>query len=191
MRVPAGTRLFDTHQPCAGFPVVFEGCVSVALAAPDGRRLELYRVEPGAVCVVSATSLFGQRPALAMGEALTVTELGLISAADFERACEAEPALRRWLLGLLSDRLAELMALVDAVAFQRLDQRLASLLLARGPVLTGGQQALAEDLGTVREMVSRLLGRFERNGWVRLGRERVEVIDATALRQFCAGSTPL
>ncbi|HEY0956609.1 MAG TPA: Crp/Fnr family transcriptional regulator [Roseateles sp.] len=189
MQVPAGTRLFDASQPCPGFPLVDAGSVSVSLLAPDGRRLELYRVEPGEVCVVSATCLFAHRAATASGEARTETALRLISPADFEAVCERDPVLRRYVMGLMAERLADLMALVEAVAFQRLDQRLAALLCARGPRLLVTHQQLADDLGTVREIVSRLLRRFERDGWVSLGRERVDVTDAAALQRLCAASS--
>ena len=189
LRVPAGTRLFDAGQPCPGFPLVDEGSVSVSMLSPDGRRLELYRVEPGEVCVVSATCLFAHRVATATGEARTETALRVISPADFEDVCERDAVLRRYVLGLMAERLADLMALVEAVAFQRLDQRLAALLCARGPQLHATHQQLADELGTVREIVSRLLRRFERDGWVVLGRERIDVADAAALQRVCAGSS--
>ena len=191
MRVPAGTRLFDAGHPCPGFPIVDEGSVSVSLCAPDGRRMELYRVEPGEVCVVSATCLFAHRVATASGEARSETALRLVSPVDFEAVCERDAVLRRYVMGLMAERLADLMALVEAVAFQRLDQRLAALLCARGPRLLATHQQLADELGTVREIVSRLLRRFERDGWVALGRERIDVVDAAALHGVCAGSSPV
>jgi CRP/FNR family transcriptional regulator len=61
---------------------------------------------------------------------------------------------------------------------------LAQALLGHGPVVHTTHQALADELGSVREIVSRLLGRFERAGWVRAGRERIEVLDVTALRDL-------
>ena len=75
----------------------------------------------------------------------------------------------------------------EAVAFQRLDQRLAGTLLGHGTVVASSHQALADELGTVREIVTRLLKRFERAGWLRLGRERIELLDAAALRQLASG----
>jgi CRP/FNR family transcriptional regulator len=191
LRVPAGTVLFDAGQPCPGFPVVEEGSVRVALAAADGRSLELYRVEPGEICVVSATCLFAQRAASAQGTARTDTVLRLIPAAEFLALCEGDPQLRRYVMGLLAERMADLMALVEAVAFQRLDQRLACLLLARGAVQRCTHQQLAEELGTVREIVSRLLRRFEREGWLALGREHIEVLEAEPLQKLCAASNPM
>ena len=77
---------------------------------------------------------------------------------------------REFVFGIFADRLADLMALAEAVAFQRLDQRLAAALLGHGSTLRSTHQALADELGTVREIVTRLLKRFEQSGWVALGR---------------------
>jgi CRP/FNR family transcriptional regulator len=96
-------------------------------------------------------------------------------------------SFRRFVFGIFADRLADLMALAEAVAFQRLDQRLAQALLGHGSTLRSTHQALADELGTVREIVSRLLSRFERAGWVGLGRERIDVLDSAALRAVANG----
>lgn len=187
-RVPAGAVLFEEGAPCQGFPLVLAGCVRVARGAPNGRSLELYRVTPGELCVVSTSCLFGSHPLTAHGEATEATELVLLSPAGFERWAAFEP-FRRYVFGIFADRLADLMALAEAVAFQRLDQRLAAALLGHGATLKLTHQALADELGTAREIVTRLLRRFEQQGWVRLGRERIELHDAVALRALAAGGS--
>ena len=78
---------------------------------------------------------------------------------------------------MYGERLAEVMELVEEVAFRRLDERLAQLLIHRGPVLEATHQKLADELGSVREIVSRLLRGFEERGWVKLERERITVLD--------------
>ena len=90
------------------------------------------------------------------------------------------------MLGLFAERMADLTGLINAVAFQRLDQRLAAALLGRGQNLSLTHQDLADELGTVREIVSRLLRRFEREGWVKLSRERIHIHNSTALRAVAA-----
>jgi CRP/FNR family transcriptional regulator len=186
--VPADTTLFEEGAPCAGFPLVLQGAVRVARGSPGGRQLELYRVTPGELCVVSTSCLFGQLPLQAHGRAVEPTELALLTPAGFDRlACHE--AFRRFVFGIFADRLADLMALAEAVAFQRLDQRLAQALLGRGAVVALTHQALADELGTVREIVTRLLKRFERAGWLRLGRERIEIADAAALRRVASGDS--
>lgn len=187
LAAPSGTLLFEEGTPCRGFPMVLSGGVRVARGSAAGRTLELYRVTPGELCVVSTSCLFGQVPLAAHGQTYEDTELVLLGPAGFARWTRHEP-FRRYVFGIFADRLADLMALAEAVAFQRLDQRLASALLGHGTVLRCTHQALADELGTVREIVSRLLSRFERAGWVRLGRERIDVLDGTALRALAAGN---
>jgi len=185
--VPAATVLFQEGAPCRGFPLVLSGTVRVARGSPGGRTLELYRVTPGELCVVSTSCLFGQVPLAAHGEATEATELVLLSPTGFDRWVRHEP-FRRYVFGVFADRLADLMALAEAVAFQRLDQRLAHTLLGHGASVHTTHQALADELGTVREIVTRLLRRFERAGWVSLARERIELLDSRALRAVAGGS---
>lgn len=186
MAAPAGALLFDEGAPCRGFPMVLSGQVRVARGSAGGRSLELYRVGPGEICVVSTSCLFGQAALTAHGQAREATELVLLSRAGFDELT-AHDAFRRLVFGVFAERLADLMSLAEALAFQRLDQRLAAALLGHGAVVALTHQALADELGTVREIVTRLLKRFENEGWVRLARERVEVLDATALRALAAG----
>jgi CRP-like cAMP-binding protein len=69
LRVPAGTVLFDAHQPCRGFPLLLEGAVRVAMNAPSGREILLYRVEPGQGCILSGGCLLGHADYAARGSA--------------------------------------------------------------------------------------------------------------------------
>ncbi|MEY4752532.1 MAG: hypothetical protein RJA44_207 [Pseudomonadota bacterium] len=186
LQVPAGTVLFHEGRQCQGFPFVLQGDVRVARGALQGRAIELYRVQPGEVCLVSASCLYGASALAAHGQASQPTELLLLPAPVFMRWSAHEP-FRRWVFGVFANRLADLIALAEAVAFQRLDQRLAGTLLGRGATLHLTHQQLADELGTVREMVTRLLKRFERQGWVELGRERITLLDAAALRRCASG----
>src|SRR5690606_41079965 len=96
---------------------------------------------------------------------------------------EHEP-FRRFVFDMYGARLAEVMELLEEVAFRRLDTRLAALLIQRGPEIRATHQNLADELGSVRVFVSRLLKNFEDRGWVRLEREKVTVTDLKALAEF-------
>lgn len=187
VKAPAASILFDEGAPCQGFPLLLSGEIRVARGSPQGRALELYRVTPGELCVASTSCLFGHTPLVAHGIAVNACELLALSPRGFEQWVAIEP-FRRFVMGTFADRLADLMSLAEAVAFQRLDQRLAAALLGRGGSIHGTHQSLADELGTVREIVTRLLQRFERSGWVRLARERIELLDAAALRALAGGA---
>jgi CRP/FNR family transcriptional regulator len=189
MVVDEGSLLFHEGSPCAGFPLLLDGEVRVARGEAQGRAIELYRVVPGEVCLVSASSLLGGASLSAHGVAVRRSRLLLLPAPLFMRWSAHEP-FRRWVFSVFAQRMGDLIELAEAVAFQRLDQRLAAALLGRGAQLAITHQRLADELGTVREMVTRLLRRFEQSGWVGLGRERITVLDAAALRHVAAGDAP-
>lgn len=181
MEVPANTVLFNENATCQGFPLVLSGEIKVSRNSGDGRSLELYRVVPGELCLVSSACLFRAQPLSAFGITTKPSTLMLIKPDLFTRWLET-PAFRNDVLGLFAERMADLTGLIDAVAFHRLDRRLAAALLGRGQHIRLTHQALADELGTVREIVTRLLRRFEREGWVALGREQIQIVNSAALR---------
>jgi len=184
MPLPSGTVVFDENQPCQGFPMLLSGSIRVIKAAPNGRELQLYRVLPGESCILTSSCLLGHTRYHARGIAEQALEMVLLPAPSFHLLLAKHEAFRNYVFHLFSDRLTDLMQLVSAVAFQKLDQRLASLLVAKPSPLHTTHQALADELGSAREIVSRLLKGFAEQGWVKLAREEIEVIDKSALRRF-------
>jgi CRP/FNR family transcriptional regulator len=180
-KVPAGTVMFDAHTPCGGLPLILSGVVKVLQRYPNGREMPLYKVRPGESCLLSGSCLLGHADYTAAGIAETDVELLIIPPADFHALIASDAAFRNHVFSLFGERLATLLSLVEAIAYQKLDQRLASLLLAKGETVQATHQALADELGSVREIVSRLLRTFEDKGWVDLARERIMITDRTAL----------
>ena len=185
LKVPAGTVLFDDRQACDGFPFVVSGAIRVIKASPNGRELPLYRVTPGETCVISSSCLLGQVDYNARGIAETDTELVMLPKPVFDDLLN-ESVFRAFVFHLFAERIADLMQLVEEVAFHKLDQRLAAVLLGKGRVVHTTHQHLADELGSVRELVSRLLKGFAAQGLVRLAREQIEIVDAAGLRRVAA-----
>jgi CRP/FNR family transcriptional regulator len=158
----------------------------VIKAAPNGRELRLYRVGPGESCILSSSCLLGHASYHARGLVEQEVEMLALPAAVFRSWLAENESFRDYIFNLFSERLTDLMQLVTAVAFQKLDQRLAALLAAKSSPIHSTHQALADELGSVREIVSRLLKNFAEQGWVRLGREQIEVTDAAALKRYAA-----
>ncbi len=181
--VPAGATLFDERQPCQGFPFVLSGAIRVAKVAANGRELPLYRVTPGETCIITSSCLLGNAPYNARGTTESETVLVLLPQGLFTELL-GQAAFRNFIFHLFAERMADLMRLVEEVAFRKLDQRLAALLLGRGRIVHATHQQLADELGSVREMVSRLLKGFSEQGLVGLGREQIEIRDAAGLRRI-------
>ena len=186
MHLPAGTVMFDENQPCQSFPLLLSGNIRVIKAAPNGRELQLYRVMPGESCILTSSCLLGNTRYHARGIAEQDLELVLLPAATFHTLLGQQKAFRSYVFHLFSDRLTDLMQLVSAVAFQKLDQRLAALLVTKSNPAHVTHQALADELGSVREIISRLLKNFAEQGWIKLGREQIEIVDAVSLKKFSA-----
>ena len=181
--VPSGATLFDERQPCQGFPFVLAGAIRVAKVAANGRELPLYRVTPGETCIITSSCLLGNVPYNARGTTESETVLVLLPQGLFNELLAQAP-FRNFIFNLFAERMADLMRLVEEVAFRKLDQRLAALLLGKGRVVHATHQQLADELGSVREMVSRLLKGFAELGLVALGREQIEIRDAAGLRRI-------
>ena len=181
MRVPAGTLLFDERQACQGFPLVASGSIRVSKVSIQGRELPLYRVGPGETCIITSSCLLGRADYNARGMVESDLTLVFLPASEFQ-VLLAEPVFRDFIFHLFSERIADLMQVVEEVAFHKLDQRLAGLLLGKGRVLHATHQQLADELGSVREIVSRLLKGFAAQGLVALGREQIEILDPAGLR---------
>lgn len=186
MKVPAGTTLFDEDQPCMGFPLLISGSARVIKAAPNGRELHLYDVQPGEACVLTSRCLVDSVHYGARGVAREAVELVVLPPAAFQSLIDHIGPFRDFIFKRFAERMADLLQLISAVTFQKLDQRLAAALAAKASPIRTTHQALADELGSLREIVSRLLKNFESQGWVRLGREQIEVLDAAALRQLSA-----
>lgn len=183
MTVPAGMVLFDEHQPCQGFPFVLVGSIRVVKLAANGRELPLYKVLPGESCIITSSCLLGHTDYNARGVTESDTTLVLLPRDLFDEMLDVT-AFRDFVFDLFAERISELMQLVEEVAFRKLDQRLANLLLGKGRQLHTTHQQLADELGSVREMVSRLLKGFADQGLVRLGREQIEILDPAGLRKI-------
>ena len=190
-RVPAGTVMFNERTPCTGFPLVLGGVVRVVQQYPNGRELQLYRVKPGESCLVSGSCLLGETAYPASGFAESEVELLIVPPAEFRSLVADDEKFRAFVFSEFGERMATLMQLVEAIAYQKLDQRLAALLVERGSggstTVQATHQALADDLGSVREIVTRLLRSFEDRGFVELGRERITLRDPAALAALARG----
>lgn len=183
-RVPASARMFDRGSTCEGFPLVLDGTVRVSTRSASGREIVLYRVEPGESCLLSGSCLLSHVRYSASGVAETDVSMLRIPPSLFDALMVESNAFRAFVFDMYAQRLAEVMELIEEVAFRKLDTRLARLLVQQGPVIETSHQALADELGSVRVFVSRLLRNFELQGWIQLERERVTVIDPGALADF-------
>lgn len=182
IEVPSGTVLFESSSTCQAFPMPLTGAVRVTRTSASGRELQLYRVQPGESCIITSSCLLGNNAYPARGVAEGNFTAVVMPRALFSELIEQHQPFRAYVFNLFGERLAVLMQLVEEVAFRKLDQRLAALLLSKGNDIHTTHQNLADELGSVREIISRLLKNFADQGMLELGREQIKIIDPDALR---------
>ena len=182
-RIAKGATPFSTNSPCMGFSMLLAGSIRVVKLGSNGREVELYRLQPGGSCLISSSCMLGKANYSATAIAQTDLMMLTIQPSTFKQLLARNEAFREFVFSQFSQRLADLMLLVDAIAFQKLDQRLAALLLEEAPELKTSHAKLADRLGTVRDIVGRLLKNFEQRELVSLGRERIRVLDAEGLKE--------
>ncbi len=188
MRASTGATLFDAGAACQALPLVLDGSIRVSKRAENGREIRLYAVNPGELCIVTVSCLLGATAYPATGIAESEISALALPRDLFMRLIAEHPPFRDAVFNLFADRLTGLMQLVEEVAFRKLDQRLAGWLAQRGPTIMASHQDIAQELGSVREIVSRLLKQFEDQDMVRLRRERIDVLDALGLKKIAEGS---
>ena len=177
-----GKVLFDLQSACDGYLLLLDGVLRVSSLAENGREILLYRLFPGDSCIVTTCCLMGENdyPVRAISDE-PVTGV-FIAKPLFREMLRESPAFSEFIFRTFAERLTTILQLVSEVAFRHLDSRLAKLLIERGADIEATHQEIASELGSVREIVSRLLKSFEDQGWVRLGRRHIEVLDVEALR---------
>ena len=186
--VPAGTVLFDEKSACQAFPMLLEGAVRVVKARPAAGNCSSIACCPARAVSSRPGACWAARPIRPRASRSRELTFVALPPQLFHRLLGEHEPFRSYVFGLFAERITELMQLVEAVAFHKLDQRLAALLLGKGKVIHATHQHLADELGSVREIVSRLLKSFAGQGLVSLGREEIEIVNPQALRRLSEGA---
>lgn len=192
--IAAGTFLYHEGDSCEQFALVGTGSIRVFKTDKDGNQITLYHVQDGQACLVNMLGIFLERPAMATAVVEISTEAVIIAATVFRNWTETDKGVRKLVFESMAQRLIDVMVLAEELAFRRVDQRLVHLLLdhfsnKRRPLqfLETTHEELARELGTAREVVSRLLKEMERTGAVRMTRGRIELSDESILLQLAGG----
>jgi len=183
----AGDVLFYEGTPCDGLYVIGSGTVKISKTSSSGREIML-AVE-SAPSSVAEVPLFDNGTNPATVTALRDTVAFLVHIEDFRRFCRQHPEVPMKVLAVVGRRLRQLIGLIEAVTFGSVRQRLAGTLLQAAEESAPGElriplthEELALRLGTVREVVSRNLARFQAEGMVRIVKRQIEIVDPAALR---------
>jgi CRP/FNR family transcriptional regulator, anaerobic regulatory protein len=180
----AGQIAYQEEWECPNYIMCVDGRTRVYKTDPNGREVLIYKVEGGSTCMLTTQCLLSGSnfPAESIAEAQT--ELAIIPRIHFHAFMSSIPEFREFVLADYTRLLGSMFSLINSVAFGSVEQRLARrLLVDAGDARTVEKthRELAADIGSVREIVSRHLGDWERSGWVKTSRGKLELIDKPAL----------
>lgn len=191
VHLPAGTRVFEAGQRARNMLLLLSGTVRVQQVSDTGREVFLYRVHAGETCILTTACMLADEDYAAEGIAETDVEAVAIPRATFDDLTGRSLSFRTFVFRSYAHRIADLFALIDAIVFQRIDVRLAERLLqlAQAETVHATHQALAVELGTAREVISRTLAEFHRSGWVETARGEIRIIRRAGLENLARSVT--
>ena len=173
-----GTVILKEHQFIKVIPLVIEGSVKLRKQDPTGREIIFYHIQPGESCILSITSCLNEKESQAEAIIEKKTRILVVEASKIRSWMERFPTWRRFVFRLYYERMAELMGLLDLVIFKSVDTRLVRYLkekAVQNEVLVTHQQ-LAGQLGTAREVISRLLKQMEKDQLIALERGKIKIL---------------
>jgi CRP/FNR family transcriptional regulator len=186
-RIPSGRDIFVEGDQVDGIALMMSGVVRVYKLGETGREITLYRFGEGESCVITANAILNQQDFPAIAQVERDAEAVMIPAEVFSKWVSQYDPWRDFVFSLVSDRLVSVMEIVDEVAFHRMDRRIASFLLNRAKLqnpITITHQEIANEIGSSREVISRLLEDFSNRGLVRLSRGEIQILDFEGLRTY-------
>jgi len=176
--LPDGTPLYWNGDECGQIAFVCAGEIRVFKEHPGGREITLYEITGGEICILNASCILGNTRYPANAATVSHVEVLILSAGVFRRLLHSHQAMQSFVFSQISSRLTSVMTLLEEVAFNRMDERLEEYLIekAENNRLTTTHQTIANDMGTSREVVSRLLKEMERGNKVVLARNSITLI---------------
>jgi CRP/FNR family transcriptional regulator len=181
----AGTYVFKEGQPCDNFLLVLHGVVRVYKSSGGGNKVVLHRIKGGEACGLTMSSLLLDRPCLANGIAETDAKIIYIPKHHFRRAFSESKSFSKLVFSSLDQNVSDIVDLLGHTVHARLDKRLIAKLLSMRDAddfVRATHDDIANELGTAREVISRLLKDLEKNGLIKLHRGRISIIDAHKLK---------
>lgn len=184
-KVPQNTSFMETGNICSSVYFIIEGRMRVYKILPDGKEITLYRIGPGEMCLFSMKCLLNQSPLDIFADVESPSQLLVVPEETFVALMAQNPTFQRNIMGRLLGALSDVLLLLEEVTFHSMNKRLANhLLLQVHPsqmTLKQTHESIASELGTAREVVSRLLKEFEKQEILELSRGKIKILCAEKL----------
>ena len=184
--VKKGTLLHDGSNECTGLLLVRTGQLRAYILSDEGREITIYRLFDRDMCLFSASCIMRSIQFDITVEAEKDTELWLIPPDVYQSVMNESAAVANYTNEVMATRFSEVMWLMEQIMWKSLDKRLAAF-LAEESAIEGSEtlklthETIAKHLGSHREVITRMLRYFQSEGWVKVSRGTVEILDMDAL----------
>ena len=177
----AGDILINENSHIRSIPIVTKGSIKVIRTEEDGREILLYYIKAGESCIMSFLGGLHNETSKVKAEIEDDAEILFLPMDKVSLFIKEYPQWLDYIFRLYHKRFEELLDVVNAIAFKKVDERLLNLLhkkaeLSNSPIIQTTHEQLANELGTARVVVSRLLKQLEENGKVQLGRNKITLM---------------
>lgn len=189
IQIPTGKILFRPGDEVTGFVLLIAGRVDVYMTGQSGREILLYSVTPGETCVQTTLGLMGEEDYSAEAVAETDIEIVIIPKSVFLDLLASSAPFRTFVFHAFASRLQSIMHVLEQVAFIKVEERLAAILLERSDEsgkVHNTHQELATAIGTAREVVSRRLELLGKKGMVTLERGNIQITNRSGMVRLIA-----
>ena len=181
-----GTIIHEGGLECTGLLVVRTGQLRAFITSADGREISLYRLLERDICLFSAACMIRSIRFNISIEAENATDLWIVPAEIYQEVMKESVQLANFTNELMAERMSDVMWLMEQILWESMDRRLAEYLLEQSSLqgstqMTTTHEQLARDLGTAREVVTRMLKYFKSEGLIALSRGKIEILDERAL----------
>lgn len=185
---PKGKIMMEEGRACNNYVFILDGVIRVYKISEEGKEVTLYRLGKGDTCVLVLLCLMGNRDYPAFAEVDKDVTMMTISIQDFKSLFYKSVAWQEYVFGSLAQKLVDTMMVVDEIAFKKIDKRIANFILEK--LQDGNDEirithaAIASELGTAREVVSRILKDIERKGGISISRGKIKVLDMLIIKKI-------
>ncbi len=181
-----GTTIHEGGLECTGLLVVRTGQLRAFITSADGREISLYRLLERDICLFSAACMIRSIRFNISIEAENDTDLWIVPAEIYQEVMKESVQLANFTNELMAERMSDVMWLMEQILWESMDRRLAEYLLEQSSLQGSTQimtthEQIARDLGTAREVVTRMLKYFKSEGLIALSRGKIEILDERAL----------
>lgn len=186
--VQKGKILTTEGDSCSYFSFLVSGLIRVYKLGETGRELTLYRLNKGDSCILTASCILSNSPFPAIAVSETDIEVVSIPSSLFKDWIEKHEYWRHFIFDLIARRLAEIISVVDDIAFRHVDTRIATkiyqLYIKNGNPIRITHHNLARDIGSSREVVTRTLKDFEEKAYISTSRGTIKVLNPQSLKSY-------